>query len=138
MTTKVLIYAYRKLGISVEDFRKHYEAHVQLIKQLSGDLFPLAHKRTYIARTAVGTAPEGASTRNATTPAMVIAGQQADFDFDAYAELTFANHAALTSFSAKVLQDPEVAAQIAADEEQFLDRSKIGIVMLGDVVETTK
>ncbi|KAJ5569881.1 EthD domain-containing protein [Penicillium hispanicum] len=138
MSAKVIIYAYRKPGLSLDDFRKHYEAHAELIKRLTGDLFPLSHKRTYLARSTVETAPEDASPRNATTPATVIAGRQSDFDFDAYAELTFADQAALMAFSAKVLQDADVAAQIAADEEKFLDRSKIGIAMLGDVVETTK
>lgn len=137
MTLKVFIYAYRKLGLSIEDFKKHYEAHVGLVKSLSGEDFPLSHKRTYIARSKVETPLEGASTRNATTPATVIVGQQSDFDFDAYAELTFADQAAFEAFGKKVYA-PEAAAQIAADEEQFFDRSKLGIVMLGDVIETTK
>lgn len=137
MTLKVFIYAYRKPGISLEDFKKHYEAHVELIKRLSGDDFPLSHKRNYIARSSVENTPEGATTRNATTPATVLVGQQSDFDFDAYAEVTFADQAAFQAFGAKVYA-PEAAAQIAADEEQFLDRSKLGIAMLGDVIETTK
>ncbi|KAJ6007533.1 hypothetical protein N7540_011509 [Penicillium herquei] len=64
-------------------------------------------------------------------------GQQTDFDFDAYAELTFLDQAAFQAFSAKVYT-PEAAARIAADEEKFLDKSKLRIVMLGDVIETTK
>lgn len=90
-----------------------------------------------MARNYVETAPEGASSRNPQTPAVLVTGNQADFDFDAYAELTFADQAALTAFVAKT-QAPDAAAQIAADEEKFLDRSKTGIVMMGDVIETTK
>ena len=137
MSVTVFIYAYRKPGLSLEDFKTHYEAHVDLIKRLTGDDFPLSHKRSYVARNTVEVAGEGASDRNALTPATVIAGQQADFDFDAYAELTFADQAAFQAFGAKVYA-PEAAAQIAADEEKFLDKSKLSIVMLGEVIETTK
>jgi hypothetical protein len=137
MSVRVFIYAYRKPGISPEEFKKHYEAHVDLVKRLAGEDFPISHKRSYIARTAVDASPEGATTRNATTPASVIVGQQSDFDFDAYAELTFADQAAFQGFAAKIYA-PEAAAEIAADEEKFLDKSKLAIAMLGDVVETTK
>ena len=44
---------------------------------------------------------------------------------------------AFQAFGAKVYA-PEAAAQIAADEEKFLDKSKLSIVMLGEVIETTK
>ncbi|OKL63029.1 hypothetical protein UA08_01936 [Talaromyces atroroseus] len=135
MTARVLIFAYRKPGLSLEEFRTLYEEHVANLKKLAGDDFPLSHKRSYIARN--NTPNDGATARNATTPAIVIAGQQSDFDFDAQAELTFASPEALQAFVAKV-QAPEAAAQIAEEEEKFLDRSKLSIAMLGDVVETTK
>lgn len=138
MSVRVLIYAYRKPGLSLEDFKKHYEEHVNLIKRLTGDDFPLSHKRYYIARSVVSDVNKNTATeRNPTTPAIVFAGQQSDFDFDAYAELTFASQEALQIFTAKV-QAPDAAAQVAADEEKFLDRSKLGIAMLGDVIETVK
>jgi hypothetical protein len=141
MSVRVLIYAYRKPGLSLEDFKKHYEEHVNLIKRLVGDDFPLSHKRSYIARNVVSSSEDGknitVTERNATTPAIVFAGQQSDFDFDAYAELTFASQEALQIFTVK-LQASEAAAQLAADEEKFLDRSKLSIAMLGDVIETSK
>lgn len=140
MSVRVLIYIYRKSGLSLEDFKKHCEEHALLIKRLTGDDFPLSHKRHYIARNVVSSDESKnitATERNATTPAIVFAGQQSDFDFDAYAELTFASQETFQTFIAKV-QTPEIAAQIAADEERFLDRSKLSIAMLGDVTETTK
>lgn len=140
MSVRVFIYAYRKPGLSLQDFKRFYENHVKLIKDITGDDFPLSHKRHYIARHIVSS-EDGknipATERNPTTPATVFAGQQSDFDFDAYAELTFASPEALQIFTAKV-QAPEVAAVLEADEETFLDRSKLGIAMLGDVIETTK
>ncbi|KAJ6171973.1 hypothetical protein N7470_001040 [Penicillium chermesinum] len=137
MSVRAVVYAYRKPGLSPDEFKRHYEAHVELIKEISGPDFPLSHRRSYIARSAVDTSPEGASTRNATTPAAVLVGQQSDFDFDVYAELTFSDEAELNAFSAKVYA-PEAAARIAADEEKFLDKSKLVIAKLGDVTETTR
>ncbi|KAA8649387.1 hypothetical protein EYZ11_005645 [Aspergillus tanneri] len=137
MTFKVLVYAHRLPGISPEDFKQHYEAHIELFKRLVGDDFPLSHRRVYIARTAVEAAPDGASARNATTPATVVVGQQSDYDYDCLAEMTFADQASWEACVAKAYA-PEISAQIAADEDKFYDRSKTGVVIVGDVTETTK
>ncbi|KAA8648112.1 EthD domain-containing protein [Aspergillus tanneri] len=101
MTFKVLVYAHRLPGISPEDFKQHYEAHIELFKRLVGDDFPLSHRRVYIARTAVEAAPDGASARNATTPATVVVGQQSDYDYDCLAEMTFADQASWEACVAK-------------------------------------
>ncbi|KAJ5151153.1 uncharacterized protein N7482_010405 [Penicillium canariense] len=137
MTFRVLVYAHRKPGVSPEDFKQHYEAHIDLFKRLVGEDFPLTHRRTYIERTASDTAAVDASPRNATTPATVILGRQSDYDFDCLAELTFADRAAWDACTAKVLS-PEIQAQIAADEAKFWDSSKTGVLVIGDVTETTK
>lgn len=50
-------------------------------------------------------------------------GTQADFEYDAFAELTFPDVGAFQTFFG-IAQRPENAARIAADEEKFLDRSK--------------
>lgn len=82
--------------------------------------FPLSHTRRYIHRT-VGKA-EGTE-RNAKSPASVLMGTQADFEYDALAELTFPDAGAFQTFFS-IAQQPKNAARIAADEEKFLDRSK--------------
>lgn len=137
MPIKALIYAYRKAGLTPTDFKTHYESHITLLKTIAGSDFPLSHKRHYVARSNVETVPEGASTRNALTPATVLVGQQSDFDFDAYAEVMFADQVSFEAFGAKIYA-PEAAARIRADEERFLDRERLGIVLLGEVVETKK
>jgi hypothetical protein len=137
MPFKVLVYAYRKPGVSPDDFKNHYEAHIDLFKRLTGDDFPLSHRRIYIARSSVETTSDGASSRNATTPATVIVGQQSDYDYDCLAELTFSDAAAWEACVVKV-RSPEIGAQIAADEDKFYDRSKTGVLVIGDVTETIK
>jgi hypothetical protein len=61
--------------------------------------------------------------RNANSPASVLMGTQADFEYDALAELTFPDVGAFQKFFS-IAQQPENAARITADEEKFLDRSK--------------
>lgn len=135
MTHTVLIFAYRKPGSTPEQFRAHYEGkHVPLVKEIAGEHFPLSHTRRYIHRSE-GTG-EGTE-RNAKYPATVLLGSQVDFDYDAFAELTFTDVTHFQNFFAAT-QQPENAARIAADEENFLDRSKMPVVVLGETVSTTK
>lgn len=83
-------------------------------------LFPLSHTRRYIHRTEGKTEN---TERNGNSPATVIMGSQTDFDYDAIAELSFADANAFQAFFG-LFQQPENAARFAADEEQFLDRSR--------------
>lgn len=135
MTYSVLIFTYRKPGTTPEQFRAHYESsHVPLVKEIVGKHFPLSHTRRYIHRT-VGKA-EGTE-RNAKSPASVLMGTQADFEYDAMAELTFPDVGAFQTFFG-IAQQPENAARIAADEEKFLDRSKTSAVIVGETLVATK
>jgi hypothetical protein len=120
MTHSALIFAFRKPGTTPEQFRAHYEAkHVPLVKEITGEHFPLSHTRRYIHRTK----GKGDTEHNPNHPATVLVGTQADFDYDAIAELTFADVPAFQTFLG-IYQNPQNAERIAADEEQFLDRSR--------------
>lgn len=135
MPYTILIFAYRKPGTTPEQFRAHYEnTHVPLIRELAGEHFPVSHTRRYVQR-----APgEGEGTeRNADYPATVLLGSQADFDYDAFAELAFSDATHFQAFFG-LTQQPENAARIAADEEHFLDRSKMPVVVLGETTVTAK
>lgn len=120
MTHTILIFAYRKPGTTPEQFKTHYEGtHMPIVKELAGEHFPLSHTRRYIHRTE----GQGGTERNAKNPATVIIGEQLDFDYDAIAELIFADVPAFQTFMG-IVQKPENAARLAADEELFLDRSR--------------
>ncbi|KAI1404956.1 EthD domain-containing protein [Hypoxylon fuscum] len=135
MTYSVLVFAYRKPGTTPEQFKAHYEgSHVPLLRELAGPHFPLSHTRRYIHRS--GGQGEGTK-RNATTPASVLIGSQEDFDYDAFAELNFEDATAFQTFFG-VMQQPDIAAKVAADEEHFLDRSRMPVVVLGETNVTTK
>lgn len=134
MTYSILIFAFRKQGTTPEEFRAHYEnSHVPLVKDIGGDHFPLSHTRHYIDR-APGKAD--GTERNAHYPASVLVGTQADFDYDSIAELTFADVTAFQTFFA-LCQQPDNAARLQADEEQFLDRAKMTVVAVGETLVTT-
>lgn len=60
---------------------------------------------------------------NAEFPATVLIGSQKDFDYDAFAELSFIDERAFQTFFG-ISQQPENTARIAADEEQFLVRPR--------------
>lgn len=130
----VLIFAYRKPGLSPAEFKSHYEFnHLPLIQSLTGPLFPKSHTRRYIQR-APGPSEGGAD--NANHPAAVLVGTPADFDYDAFAEVIFDDEATFQTFFACVSK-AEAAERIAKDEDMFLDRARTRIVLVDDCTVTT-
>ncbi|PYH42550.1 EthD domain-containing protein [Aspergillus saccharolyticus JOP 1030-1] len=124
MAIRLLVFVHRHPSLTPTAFRDCYETHVALLQRLTTTTFPLSHRRSYLARNLVDAGSD-------TLPLH----QPVDITYDAIAELTFADHAALAAFQARITA-PDVAAQIAADEETFLDRAKLRVVWLGDVVES--
>ncbi|TGJ85979.1 hypothetical protein E0Z10_g2772 [Xylaria hypoxylon] len=136
MGYSVIVFAYRKPGTTPEQFKAHSEgSHVPLIREIAGPTFPLSHTRRYLHRTEKQTSTNTVS--NANTPATVLIGSQAEFDYDSFAELTFEDESACQAFFG-VMQQPGNAARIAADEEKFLDRARLTAVVLGDTTETRR
>ncbi|KAI1812335.1 EthD domain-containing protein [Poronia punctata] len=130
----LLLFAYRKPGTTPEHFYSYYEnVHIKLIKELAGDTFPLTHTRRYIHRTK----GQGTTERNAEYPATVFLGDQADFEYDCCSEMVFEDEAALYAFKER-MAEPERVARIATDEENFLDRTRLPIVLLSATNVTTK
>lgn len=131
MTYNVLIFAYRKPGMTPAAFKSHYESsHVPLVQSIAGDHFPEAHVRRYLHRT------ESSTSGPNDYPASVMVGAQSDFEYDAIAELIFKDETAFQTFFGLVSQ-PEAAKKIAENEEMFLDRPKMKVVVLGDCITTS-
>ncbi|PYH31869.1 EthD domain-containing protein [Aspergillus neoniger CBS 115656] len=130
MPFKILLKATRLPDTSPSTFKSRLEAHIELVKRLTGPDFPLSHRRSYIDRP---TTPYS----EGTYPTTVLLGRQSDFSFDAIAELTFEDEAAFERFQAK-LGEPEIARAIQEDEHGWSDRGKLGIVVLGEVRETKR
>lgn len=123
MVFTVLIFAYRKAGVSAAEFKAHFESsHVPLIKSIAGPLFPLSHTRRYIERSG--------------DDAKVLIGTQADFEYDVIAELTFADEASFGAFYG-TMQKEENAARLESDENAIADRSKTKVVVIGETITTS-
>lgn len=136
MSYRILFFAFRKPSTTPAHFRTHYEQnHMTKIKEMTGRHFPISHVRRYIHRTSTASAEpiKGATERNLNTPATVLSGTQADFDYDAVVEMTFEDEEAFKAFYG-ILKQPENAKWIAEDEETFLDRQKQPpVVVLGGI-----
>jgi hypothetical protein len=132
MTFRVLLFIYRKPGLSFEWFRSAYEnVHVPLVRSMAGDLFPIQHTRRYISRIA-------ADTDSDETVAEVVSGEAGSVPYDAITEMVFNSRQHFQDFSA-VLMTPENGKRVAQDCQAFLDLTKAyTMVVLADYVETVK
>ena len=136
MPFTIVIYSWRKPGLSPAEFKDHYEhGHVPLVQYLTGPLFPLSHTRHYIQRTPGETASTDST--NVAHPANVFVGSPSDFEYDAFAELVFEDVTKFQAFFGCV-STPEAAARIAEDEEKFLDRPKMRVAAVDDTAVTTR
>jgi len=125
MPYNILIFITRKSTISHSEFKKHYEtSHMPLLQFYGGEHFPKSHRRHYLQF--------GDSDNDQPT---VIKGDKAIFDFDVIAEVTFDNEAAFQAFLA-VLAKEEASKALTIDEDKFVNREKMRIVVVGDVQET--
>ncbi|PLB54863.1 hypothetical protein P170DRAFT_432432 [Aspergillus steynii IBT 23096] len=108
----ILAFFSRKPDLTSDEFKAYYETtHMPLIKDIAGIHFPITHKRFYTPR--------------------ILVGDPADLQVDVYAELTFRDIEHLNAFKGTLIADAE---RLAEDEERFLDRKKIRVVMVDEPV----
>ena len=121
MSFRVLIFTTRKADITPAAFKEHLEkTHIPLQKKLLGDKFPQSHTRRYIGRTKEGDK----------FPAVVLLGDQSQFNYDVISELVFPDEATFQAFFATYQAQ---YAEIAADEANFV--SSLTAVALNDTIE---
>ncbi|OLN85655.1 hypothetical protein CCHL11_08308 [Colletotrichum chlorophyti] len=124
MDHRLLVYLYRKKGISHAEFRDHYEyIHIPLTRELTGSLFPSLHARRYIERSQPEDKP------------VVLIGDKSLDEYDAVVDVAFKNEEAAQAFFAAT-NSGKVAERLRKDNEQFLDWQRVRIVKVGDVFET--
>jgi hypothetical protein len=128
MSFRFLLFITRKPTLTPAEFQSHWDTkHVELLKSIAGDAFPLTHTRHYIRRTA----------HDSSWPAAVLVGTQEDFTYDGIAELVFPSEAAFQTFFS-IVSAPEAAARIAADESTFIIREQMKAVVLGETSVTRR
>ncbi|KAK8022954.1 hypothetical protein PG991_006835 [Apiospora marii] len=111
---QLLMLGRRRQDLTPAQFRDHYEnVHIPLMRNLTGDTFPLSHERHYIMRDDDSNGTDG------TFPAAVLVGTSPDaIDYDAVAILTYRDKAHFDANWA-FFEDPETSRIIAADEAKF-------------------
>ncbi|KAI1322853.1 EthD domain-containing protein [Xylariaceae sp. FL0255] len=124
MTYSVIMTAKRKAGMSMADFKKHYEEqHIPLLYSIAGENFPLSHKRHYVQRDEEG------------QPSLIIPGKEADFDYDALVVMTFRDKDHFDGFVG-MMYGPDVTKVREEDEAKFIEMSSLAAVHLEDVQES--
>lgn len=107
----------RKPGISFEAFRDHYESsHAVLGEKYLGHLM-LSYRRHYVQPAAAAASP---------VMRQVLAAKA--WDYDCVAEWVLPDEAAFEQVFA-TLSDPEIGGIFHADEEHFLDRASVRLVL---------
>jgi hypothetical protein len=107
----------RKPGISFEQFRDHYEtSHAVLGEKYFGHLM-LGYRRHYVL-----------PAENAATPTMQVVLEAKGWDYDCVAEWDLRDAAAFDQVFA-MLSDPVIGKVFHDDEEHFLDRSSVRLVL---------
>lgn len=113
---RFMMFARRRQDLSPVEYKDYYENHhVPLLKNVSGNTFPVSHKRTYVDRD---------------TPdlsAVIVFGEQSDFPYDSMSLLTMKDQqhydALLTLYNSnttgKVIHD---------DEKNFIEWAKAVII----------
>lgn len=135
MTYTIIIFVTRKPTITSEEFRDHWEnKHIPLLKSLTGPLFPLQHKRRYFAR--IERKGFGGPA-NRDHPPLVLRGSPEDFDFDGVAELTWEDEKKFQDYY-KAIYETDAAAQLAKDEELFLDAGKMKSIVVSESTGTSR
>ncbi|KAI1163046.1 EthD domain-containing protein [Nemania serpens] len=119
MPYSMLVFLHRKAGTTPDQFKAYYEGtHIPLTRGLTGTAFPLTHTRRY-------------------PRPILLVGADGELDYDAVTEVTFEDESAFQNFFA-VLQRPENAAKIAADEDNFIDRARLNVFIVGDTAVTER
>jgi len=122
MTFTFLVYVWRKPGLSPAQFKHYYETvHIPLVTSIVGDSWPLTHVRRYTALKEDSSGPS------------VMLGDPTSFDYDVLVEETFEDEGAFQRFY-DVVRHPDHAKTIEEDEDRFLDRARMRVVVVGDIV----
>ena len=124
MTYSIIAFIWRKPSITPEEFKRHYETvHMPLVLSSFGPYCAQSHTRYYIPRPSrAGDGTSGAS--GSDHPIAASLNKSEGLDFDAIAYLIWEDENSFKRALEK-RRDPEIAARIAADEENFLLREKM-------------
>lgn len=109
-----LLYCYRLPELSPDQFREYVEhKHVPLVQSLLGSKHPLTHTRFYI----------GGSSK-------YVVGSSTSEDPDLIAVIEYEDESAMQQ-SMQARNADGTREKIQADEDKFMDRSRVKVIVLG-------
>lgn len=117
----VLVFFTRKPGVSIDDFREHFENHMLHMKKTAGEGFPTKHTRFYLTRTPADTAH-------------VVYGEQSDFPFDGFVVMEFQSKEHKDLFLEKTHTSQELSG--FEDDPLLPDRMKRKVARISHICVT--
>ncbi|KAH6616801.1 EthD domain-containing protein [Boeremia exigua] len=133
MAYTILLFVTRRPDLSPEAFRDHYEnVHIPLAQRLCAGSWPYKFTRQYLARI---TRRGFGGPANPDRPPLLLRGDADVIDYDVVSEMTFESEGAFQAFY-KRIYEKDVAAKLAADENEFLQLGKTRVVVVGETVST--
>ncbi|KAF2868223.1 hypothetical protein BDV95DRAFT_501029 [Massariosphaeria phaeospora] len=126
MSYTVFFFMARKSGITIEQFKDHYEnKHIGLVKEYLGhlgDVLPVSHTRYYLKRN------EAAKGEADVAPPLVLMGDVNSVDFDCLTIVEFRDEEHFGQFSQAQNSSPH-SAELEADRAAFADPTNVRIMV---------
>jgi hypothetical protein len=121
----------RKAGLTIEQFKDHYEnKHMPLIVDVLKDVLPVSHTRHYIKRN------EAAKGDADVAPPLLFVGDASTVDYDCITKIELRDEEHFGQFSAAFANTPR-KPELEADEERFADVAKFRVFAI-ESTEVTK
>lgn len=130
MVYVVFMFIARRPGMTLEDFKDHYEnKHIPLVLEVLGDAAPVRHTRHYLQRNPA--AAEG----DDVAPPLLFVGDASAIDYDVITKVELRDEEHFQAFNAKYASSPR-QKELAEDQLAFSDASKFKVLAVGSMSVT--
>jgi hypothetical protein len=118
MTYTAIMLVTRKAGLSLDQFKDHYEnKHVPLVLECLKGFEPLSHMRYYLQRN------DAAKGEADVAPPLVFLGDASTIDYDCITKIEFRDEEHFQQFNQALTNSPRLA-EVEADQKEFTDGIK--------------
>jgi hypothetical protein len=124
MSHRALIFVAKSDSATFQEFKEKYEKYVKTVCEVAGDAAPVRHTRRYIQH-------------GEDNKPLVLAGNASEINFDCIVEVEFADANGFMAF-ATATSSEEAQAKIKVNDGDFMDNSKMKLVVVEEVDVWTK
>lgn len=130
MTVTMFMFVPRKPGLTVEQFKDHYEnKHVPLVLKAMGEAKPLSHTRYYCQR---NPAAQGDAE---VPPPLLFVGNPDTVDYDCITKIEFKDQETFAKFHEE-FQNTPFKKEIEEDQDRFADTPRFKILAVETPIVT--